>query len=484
MRAGPKRQVTAEPLDLEHLPAQRGHRAVRFIEQYLKVPKGKGARRPVKLRSWQRDIVRRVLAPGVRQGLVSVPRGNGKTALAGMLACYGLFADGVEGAQVLTVASDERQARQAWNAARRMIELEPELAERVQVFQDRIYAPHTDSLLAPLPAEPATLQGWDPSLAIIDELHVVRDETYEAMLLASGKRERSLLLSISTAPGDADSVMHRLTEHGRAGEDPSFAFVEYAAPSGCRVDDEDAWEQANPALDDFLHRDAIRSSLATSRESSFRRYRLNQLAGVEDAWVDRDLWESCVDPDRDVADGERVVLAFDGSASGDSTVLIGSTVEPMPHVFLVGLWENPDDGRWRVPRAEVDEAVDAAFDRFDVVELACDPWGWRSEIEAWAQRHGERRVIEWPTNVRKRMAPATDRAYQAIAQQQLTHSGDRRLSAHVTNAVAKSTPMGDLLAKERKQTPRKIDAAVAMVVAVDRAAFHVQNRKRRRMTVV
>lgn len=45
----------------------------------------------------------------------------------------------------------------------------------------------TDSTLVPLPAEPAALQGWDPTLAVIDELHVVGEATWEAMALAAGK---------------------------------------------------------------------------------------------------------------------------------------------------------------------------------------------------------------------------------------------------------------------------------------------------------
>src|SRR5690606_41954540 len=93
-----------------------------------------------------------------RQGLVSMPRGNGKSGLAAALAVYGLLADGVAGAQVIVVASDERQARIVFNAARRMIELDERLAEQVQVFTDRIYVPATDSTMMPLPAEPAALQ--------------------------------------------------------------------------------------------------------------------------------------------------------------------------------------------------------------------------------------------------------------------------------------------------------------------------------------
>jgi phage terminase large subunit-like protein len=177
VRAGPKRMPTAPPLDLRHLPRHRGARACRFIESYLKIPKGKGAKRYARLRPWQRTLILGALKPGVRQALWSMARGNSKTTMAAMLALYGLYADNVEGAQVPTVASDERQARQVFNCARRMIELNPKLEDRTQIFQDRLYVPHTDSVLMPLPAEPDARQGWDPSLCVVDEkdllLHAV-----------------------------------------------------------------------------------------------------------------------------------------------------------------------------------------------------------------------------------------------------------------------------------------------------------------------
>src|SRR5690625_5955445 len=87
----------------------------------------------MKLRKWQQDIAR-AMYPATgrrpRQGLVSMPRGNGKSTLAAVFALYGLFADEVESAQVLIVASDERQARIVFNAAKRMIELNSELKDR------------------------------------------------------------------------------------------------------------------------------------------------------------------------------------------------------------------------------------------------------------------------------------------------------------------------------------------------------------------
>ena len=112
MRAGPKGLITAPPLNLRRLPRRGGARAIAFIERYVTVPKGTGARHRMKLRPWQREIIRGVLDdPRPRQALVAIPAGNGKSTLAAAIGLYGLLDDGVEGAQVLVVASDERQAR-------------------------------------------------------------------------------------------------------------------------------------------------------------------------------------------------------------------------------------------------------------------------------------------------------------------------------------------------------------------------------------
>lgn len=485
MRAGPKREVTAAPLDLSGLPTGGSERVIAFIEGFLRVPKGTGALEPVRLRDWQRELIAGMYdEPRPRQALVSIPRGNGKSALAAFLAAYALFADGVEGAQVLCVASDERQAGLVFGAVRRMVELEPRLAEQVQVFKDRIYVPRTDSELRPLPAEPGALQGFDPSLCVVDELHVVTEAVWDSMALSSGKRDRSLVLGISTPGVSPDSVMWRLVQHGREGADPSFFFAEFAAPEGCATDDETAWHAANPALGDFLHLDALRATLRTTREAPFRRFRLGQWAGSVGGWIDWSAWSSCAAL-VEVEPRSRVVLGFDGSASGDSTALVGCTLptasNPVPHLFVLGVWANPGGKDWRVPRAEVGAVVEAAFGRYEVLELAVDPWGWRSEIEGWSALWPGR-VVEYNTAAAQRMGPATDRLFSAVAQQEITHDGDARLAAHVAHCVAKSTPHGDVVVKDKRMSTRKIDAAIAAIIAADRAAFHAAPRRNRSVT--
>lgn len=485
MRMGPKQDTSeAGPLDLSMLPAKRDYRRIaKFAEQYLTIPKGAGAGGPFKLRTWQKNEIVKRLYPSTgrrpRQGLVSMPRGNGKTGLAAVLGMYGLLADEIEGAQVLIVASDERQARLTFNAARRMVELNPELSSRVQIFRDRLYVPATDSMLMPLPAEPAALQGYDPTLVIVDELHVVTEPVFDAMTMASGKRPESLVLAISTPADNVESVMWRLVEYGRRNpEDKSFVLVEYAAPENCALDDREAWKIANPALGQFKFEDAMAATLKTTREAAYRRYQLGQWVGQADSWIPWGEFEQCADEDRGTPEpGEKIVLAFDGSASGDSTALVGCTLDG--HLFVVASWQAPaDNQRWRVPRNEVTEMVASAYERWEVQELAADPWGWRSELEEWEARHNN--VVQWNTAYASRMAPATDRFYAAVMGRELTHDNTPALVEHIGHCVAKSTAMGDLVTKDKKNSTRKIDLAVAAIVAYDRAAWHLANPPKRR----
>ena len=148
-----------------------------FLKQYVVTPKGAGAGEPFRLRPWQAEIVAALFnEPRPRGGPVSIPRGNGKTTSAAALALYALFADGEPSPQVLVVASDERQAGILREIARRMVELSPQLGKRAHIYRDRIVTPQNDGILLSLPgADPAALHGWDPSLTVVDELHVVTE---------------------------------------------------------------------------------------------------------------------------------------------------------------------------------------------------------------------------------------------------------------------------------------------------------------------
>jgi phage terminase large subunit-like protein len=67
------------------------------------------------------------------------------------------------------------------------------------------------------------------------------------------------------------------------------------------------------------------------------------------------------------------------------------------------------------------------------------------------------------------MIPACAKFYDAVVNQRLSHDGDPLLARHISNAVVKTDRLGPRIVKEHRGSPRKIDAAVASIIALDRA---------------
>lgn len=469
MRAGPKAAVDGSPLPFRSRKSGAA-RFDAFCSSFVTVPKGKGARGMLRLRPWQLDLVASVWGADPRPRLAGwmLPRGQGKTTLVAALGLYDLML-GDEGAAVVVAATDERQAGLCFKTAARMVELHPDLAGRVQVYQDRLVVPERGASFQVLPAVPKRLEGLDPTLAILDEIGVVDREVYEVVSLASGKRESSLVLGIGTPGPDPDNVLADMRAYTREHPgDRSFVWREFSAvgfedhPVDCRH----CWALANPALGDFLYEDALASLLPPkTREATFRRARLCQFAHeVDDPWLPPGAWQSRAD-DRPIEDGAPVVLALDGSFSQDCTALVAVSIETTPHIDVAACWE-PTGADYRVPVADVEQAVRDACRRWQVSEIVCDPFRWTRTMQA-LEAEGLP-IVEFPQSP-QRMTPATTGLYEAVINGQVTHSGDPRLARHVGNAVVREDARGTRLAKQHKHSARRIDLAVAAVMAHSRA---------------
>ena len=170
--------------------------------------------------------------------------------------------------------------------------------------------------------------------------------------------------------------------------------------------------------------------------------------------------------------GTAVCLAFDGSETSDFTVIKAETREGMVFTPRWGsggtIWDPARHGG-RVPKDAVSEAVDDLFERFAVSRLYCDPPYWGTEIEEWAARHGDERVIKWPTYRPMPMHSASERFVADLRSGRITHDGCPVTALHMGNA--RMSPRRDgryMLAKP--DAARKIDAAVATVLVHEAAA--------------
>jgi hypothetical protein len=208
---------------------------------------------------------------------------------------------------------------------------------------------------------------------------------------------------------------------------------------------------------------------------------LNQITHAADSWVAQPEWAACTDVQRVVADREPVTLGFDGSrkrAHGvtDATALIGCTLDG--HLFELGVWEQPAGAAgadWEVPTVEVDAAVRSAFDRFAVVGFYADPSRWEGYIAGWEAAWNRQLKVKasrdhpiewWMTGGRTTLiVRALEQFHSAVVDGELTHDGSFALTRHVLNARTRSSRAGQQISKEHPDSARKIDAAVAAVLA-------------------
>lgn len=470
-----------------------------FMSDYCRITKesfGGSAGEPLLLRWWQEALLDRLFArrPDHRRkhrtALIGVPRKNGKSAVIAGVALYGLIAED-PGAEVYSVAGDRDQARLVFGTAKRMVELDPDLSGECRLYRDAIEHTSSGSVYRALSAEAPLKEGLSPTLTVVDEVHVIDEDLWNVFALARGARIDPLMVGITTAGARYNSrgqetICYRLWDYGRrvaSGEidDPSFYFEWWSAPDDLDYKDPRTWALANPGLGDVLDPEQLAAAVGPTPEHEFRTKHLNQWVTTLSSAFPTGAWDACEWKEADhalakrvVSSTEPVVFGFDGSWTGDSTAIVGCTLDF--HLFEVAAWERPpEDLHWRVEADEVDAAMVAGFKAYNVVELACDPHEWRDQIQRWEKQFGYRRVEEWPTNSLERMVPAWKEFYAAVMEHRLTHDGSPGMARHVANAVLKVDQRGARPTKETRSSGRKIDRLIAALIARDRAAFHAAN---------
>ena len=331
-----------------------------------------------------------------------------------------------------------------------------------------------------------------------------------ATLLDNLSKSGSRMLETSNAwiPGE-DSVAEGsygdwiAQEEGRYRGDTQILYDARIAPADTDMADEASLRKALEFVYDdcFWQADNIPAIMnriwaPSARPDESRRKYLNRPTAPLDAWVTFEAWSVLGKPDRVVEPGESIALFFDGSRSRDATALVGCCVSD-GHVFVLDAWE-PDTAHTTedvVPVAEVDLAVELAFNRYDVRAFFADVKEWESFAKVtWPQRYGDDldvwavpggkdpQPIAWDMRGHSyEFAQQVELVENEITQGLFTHDGDSRLSRHVSNARRSIYKGLVTIRKESKDSPKKIDLAVAMVGArmVRTLAANANGKKQR-----
>jgi len=486
------------PVPQSDLDNGDGDVVIDFAEAFGIITKDSVAGRagePLHLRDWQKELVRHVFAGDGngykhRISLVGQPRKNGKSALGSIFAAYSLVL-GARGAEVYSVAAEKEQARIVFADAKRMIEASPELSAITKIYRDAIELPHAGSVYRVLSAEAYSKEGLNPSATIFDELHAQPNrELFDVMSLAMGSRGRqSTLIAITTAgmrsdQTGGDSIAYSLYNYGKKIatkeiDDPSFFMAWWEAPPEADHRRPETWALANPGYDDICSAEDFESAVRRTPEAEFKIKRTNQWVNSKNAWLPNGTWDA-LEEEFELLPTDEYVLGFDGSWKNDSTALV-AVIMPREEgdvfrAYRVASWEKDftlDDDSWIVDKAEVSKTiVDYFLANPNCREIVCDPAYWQDEMYQWSEAGLQ--VVEYPNTI-SRTVPATAKLYEAIMNGKLRHNGDAALGRHLDNCILKiDNQRGARITKDYRNAKLKIDLAIALLMAYDRASGRLE----------
>lgn len=442
-----------------------------------------------------------------RTAYVEVARKNGKSTFASGIGLYMLDADGEPGAEIYSAATKKAQAKITFDEASRMVKSSPSLRKRIRPFRDNLHIPNTASKFEPLGRDTDSMDGLNVHCAIVDEVHAHKNsETWDLLETATGARREPLMIGITTAGFDRNSLcwnLHQYAEKIVEGIilDDSFFGIIYTLDEGDDPEDERSWIKANPNLGISKKWSDLRDKLTKAIEmpaalNSFLRRELNIWTQASSRWVNPERWAACgAAINSDGLQGRTCYLALDLSSTTDVTAVVAvfpPTQANDPYQVLCRFYLPEENLKQRVHRDRVPYDVwvrqgfmtttpgnvidydfviadiDELMTRYDVAEIAYDPWG-ATQIQAQLaeMRDGEDWLIQFRQGFAS-MSPAMKALERLYMAGELAHGNNPVLTWMASNLVVREDPAGNIKPDKAKSTER-IDGMVALAMAVDRA---------------
>ena len=487
--------------------------AVNFIE-CLCHTKGTWAGEKFELIDWQEQIIRDlfgIVKPnGYRQfntAYVEIPKKQGKSELAAAVAILLLCGDHEERAEIYGCAADRGQASIVFEVAADMIRMCPPLNRRCKILTGTkriIYLP-TNSFYQVLSAEAYSKHGFNIHGVVFDELHTQPDrKLFDVMTKGSGDaRMQPLYFLITTAGTDIHSICYET--HQKAKDilegrkvDPTFYPVIFGAEPDEDWTDPKVWKKANPSLGITVDIEKVKVACESakqnpSEENSFRQLRLNQWVKQAVRWMPMEKWDSCkVTFDGEFLKGRLCYGGLDLSSTNDITafVLLFPPTEEDPNYYVLPYFWIPEENMERriikdhvpydvwekkgylnategnvIHYAYIEHFIEELGKVYNIKEIAFDRWG-AVQMTQDLDNLGFT-VIPFGQGF-KDMSPATKELMNLVLSNKLKHNGHPVLRWTMDNVCVRVDPAGNIK-MDKSKSIEKIDGAVAMVMALDRA---------------
>lgn len=479
---------------------------------------------------WQREILRRIFGlldeTGnrlIRKVYLEIPKKNGKSTLAAGLPLFMLLADNEPGAEIYSAATTKDQASIVFREAARLVNRNPLLKARLRVLPSTkriIRRDDPTSFYCAIAADGGAQDGINPHCVIIDELHrwktAAHFELYDVLTKGTVARKQPLIFQITTAGStEEDSPLcsgeHDYTINIGTGvfEDRRFYGKIFAADPKDDWTKEETWIKANPSLDangGFLPLEAIRSEFLKAynqprKAPAFKRYHLGIWTSVDEDWMPPDIWARNSAPTRSLIE-RPCYLGLDLSSTVDLTSLVALFPDAEDESFdvLSFFWLAEERVREReladrVPYSTWIEQGLIEKSKGDVIDLRDikKKIEWCAEVfsvqqVAFDPHHALQLSIELTDTLGLTCVPVPQRythmsepmkkVMEWALNSKFRHGGNKVLAWNMRCVRARSDENDNIkpVKPDRQKSGKRIDGAVALVLAASRAMFHRMSR--------
>lgn len=494
-------------------------RAARFFRfaEYLQHYKGEWAGRPIRLEPHQKFRLGSVFGwvhidTGLRRYRTAyneIPRKNGKSLEAAVVALYVAFFDDEPGAEGYVIATKRDQAKIVWTDASRLVKASPYLRSRIKVLAANLHRDAYAQKLEPLGADKDSTDGLNPHLIVVDEFHALKARgLLDVMETATGARRQPVNYQITTAGddpmspcGDQHDYATKILD-GVLTDETFFAFIAHADPEDLAGDgwlSEAAARKANPNYGVSINQAdlvalATKARFMPSAAAAYQQKRLNVWINTTAPWLSLEGWragQTTWTP----ADlyGRACCLGVDLSSKIDLTAVVAMFPPTAPdRVWRMVSWVlTPDDTlddrelRDRAPyrawqraghldtcpgqRIDQDRVVDMVADaaaRYRVQFVGVDPWNAGTIVALLTARGIP--TVEVPQTVAQMSAPCKD--FEADVLDGLVDAGGNPLVQWAASNVVVLRDAKDNIFPTKKKSRGRIDPIVAAIIARKLAA--------------
>lgn len=240
----------------------------------------------------------------IRDLYVDVPRKNGKSTLAAGIAIYMACADGEQGAQVVTAATNEKQAGYVFNPIKTLAAKAPKLRGHVRAYTKKVLHPRSGSYIEVISSVADAQHGANIHCSIVDELHVHKDgDLLSTLETGRGSRTQPLSVIITTADsGKPDTVYDKKRRYierlaKRTIKDESVYGVVWAAPKTANPFSEETMKRANPGYGvspsrAYMKAEARKAENSPADLAQFLRLHLGIRTKQDTRYIDLAAWDA------------------------------------------------------------------------------------------------------------------------------------------------------------------------------------------------